>query len=221
MRSVFIFSALLISFSLCANAQTISGYVFEDANNNGVKDTNEKGIKNVTVSDQVNVVITNEDGLYRIQYTSSYGILFVSVPNGFRSGSFWHRVDSSNKLPINFPLVKAILRSSFTFIHASDTHISEASLDRFQKFQQIVDSVKPDLVLITGDLVRDALRVSETEATRLYELFSREIKKTEAPVWCVPGNHEIFGIERHLSLVSQLNPFYGRKMYHHYLGPDY
>jgi 3',5'-cyclic AMP phosphodiesterase CpdA len=90
-----------------------------------------------------------------------------------------------------------------------------------QKFRNIVDSVKPDFVIITGDLVRDALRVPESEARRLYELFLSEIRKTKVPVWLIPGNHEIFGIERHLSLVSQQNPLYGRKMYRHYLGPDY
>ena len=221
----FFFSFIVCCFCL-SNAQTatvtISGYVFDDVNNNGVKETNEKGIKNVAVSDQVNVVTTNEEGFYQIHYTSRYGILFVSLPNGFASKAFWQRVDSSNKITqINFPLVKTAPRSSFTFIHASDTHISETSLDRMQKFQQIVDSVKPDLVIITGDLVRDALRVPETEATRLYELFLKEIRKTKAPVWYVPGNHEIFGIERHLSLVSPQNLLYGRKMYHHYLGPDY
>lgn len=221
----FFFSFIVCCFCL-SNAQTatvtISGYVFDDVNNNGVKETNEKGIKNVAVSDQVNVVTTNEEGFYQIHYTSSYGILFVSLPNGFGSKAFWQRVDSSNKITqLNFPLVKTAPPSSFTFIHASDTHISETSLDRMQKFQQIVDSVKPDLVVITGDLVRDALRVPETEATRLYELFLKEIRKTKAPVWYVPGNHEIFGIERHLSLVSPQNPLYGRKMYHHYLGPDY
>jgi calcineurin-like phosphoesterase family protein/SdrD B-like protein len=226
MRYALTFFIFLASISLSSNGQpglvTISGYVFDDVNNNGVKDTGEKGIVNVAVSDQVNVVTTNKDGFYQIQYSSSYGILFMSVPNGFQSSAFWVRVDSiSNRSSINFPLVKIATPSSFTFIHASDTHISEANLDRFQKFEQIVDSVKPDMVLITGDLVRDALRVPETEATRLYELFSREVKKTKAPVWYVPGNHEIFGIERHLSLVSQENPLYGRKMYHHYLGPDY
>ena len=203
-------------------SSSVSGYVFEDLNNNGVKDANEKVIRNVAVSDQVNVVTTNENGFYQIQYTSTYGILFVSLPNGFQSRAWWQRVDSINtRSQISFPLVKIASPSSFTFIHASDTHISETSLDRIRKFQQIVDSVKPDLVLITGDLVRDALRVPETEATRLYELFLSEIKKTKAAVWYIPGNHEIFGIERHLSLVSQQHPLYGRKMYHHYLGPDY
>ena len=201
---------------------SVSGYVFEDLNNNGAKDANEKGVRDAVVSDQVNVVTTNENGFYQIQYTSTYGILFVSLPNGFQSKAWWQRVDSINNVSqINFPLVKIASSSSFTFIHASDTHISETSLDRIRKFQQIIDSVKPELVLITGDLIRDALRVPDTEATRLYELFLTEIKKTKPPVWYIPGNHEIFGIERHLSLVSQQHPLYGRKMYHHYLGPDY
>src|SRR5262245_20706130 len=227
MRSTVFLVTLLIWLSYRSSGQspilTISGYVFDDAKNNGVKDANEKGVKNVAVSDQVDVVTTNEQGFYEIQYTSRYGILFASLPNGFQSKAFWQRVDLSknNGSQINFPLVKIASPSSFTFIHASDTHISETSLDRTQKFQQIVDSTKPDLVLVTGDLVRDALRVSETEATGLYELFLREIGKTKVPVWYVPGNHEIFGIERHLSLVSEQNPLYGRKMYHHYLGPDY
>ena len=41
------------------------------------------------------------------------------------------------------------------------------------------------------------------------------------PVWSVPGNHEIFGIERHLSLVSPKHPLYGKGMYRQRLGPNY
>jgi hypothetical protein len=41
------------------------------------------------------------------------------------------------------------------------------------------------------------------------------------PVWSVPGNHENFGIERHLSLVSPKNPLYGKGMYRQRLGPNY
>lgn len=226
MRHTIILLVFLFSFC-CSNAQTISpvvisGYIFDDVNNNGVKDASENGIKNVAVSDQVNVTTTNGQGFYQIKYTPGYNILFVSIPNGFQySKRFWQRIDSGSRSQVNFPLVKISSSSSFTFIHASDTHISEASLGRMQKFQNIVDSVKPNLVLITGDLVRDALRVPDTVATRLYELFSTEIAKSQYPTWNVPGNHDLFGIERHLSLVSQLHPLYGRKMYQHYLGPDY
>ncbi len=90
-----------------------------------------------------------------------------------------------------------------------------------QKLREIVEATKPDFVLITGDLVKDALRVSEKEASGYYELYKKEIEKFSVPVWNVPGNHEIFGIERHLSLVSKTHPLYGKKMYHHYLGPNY
>ena len=201
---------------------TISGYVFNDVNNNGVKDVNETGIKNAAVSDQVNVTTTNAQGFYEINYRSSYGILFVSMPEGYKSKTFWQRIDTNSVGgQINFALTKIAASTSFTFIHASDTHVSETSLDRMQKFRNIVDSVKPDLVVITGDLVRDALRVPDTTATRLYELFIGESKKINSSVWCAPGNHEIFGIERHLSLVSVKHPLYGRKMYRQYLGPDY
>jgi len=220
----FFISSVAISRSGGQTANsTITGYVFHDSNNNGVKDANEKGIKDVVVSDQVNVVTTDEAGLYQIKYSSPYGFLFISAPNGYHaSKSFWQRVDSAReKIQINFPLTKIASGSSFTFIHASDTHVSEGSLDRMQKFRNIVDSVKPDFIVITGDLVRDALRVPEAEATRLYQLFLSEVGKITTPVWCAPGNHEIFGIERHLSLVSEKNPLYGKNMYRHYLGPDY
>lgn len=58
------------------------------------------------------------------------------------------------------------------------------------------------MILITGDLVKDALRVSEKEAVRLYEMYVKQVNKCSVPVWSVPGNHEIFGIARHKSLVS-------------------
>jgi calcineurin-like phosphoesterase family protein/gag-polyprotein putative aspartyl protease len=206
---------------------SISGYVFLDSNHNGIKDDNEQGIKGVAVSDQVNVVITDDKGYYQINDPAGYGIIFISMPDGFAAAhGFWQKLEAPATGPsapasINFPLSKATAHTSFTFIHASDTHVSEKTLDRMQKFRNIVDSVKPDFVIITGDLVKDALRVPETEARGLFELFTREIGKMTTPVWLIPGNHENFGIERHLSLVSPQNPLYGRKMYRYYFGPDY
>ena len=207
----------LLLLSSCLHAQTITGYVFEDINKNGIKENNEPGIKGVAVSDQVNVVLTNDAGMYQI-INKGYGIIFISMPNGYSSKTFWKNTTLSS---IDFPVIKSSSPSSFQFIHASDTHISEKSVDRMDKFRAIVDSVRPDLVLITGDLVKDALRVDEKEATGYYELFIKESNKIKQPLWLVPGNHEIFGIERHLSLVSPKNLLYGRNMYRHYFGPDY
>ena len=91
----------------------------------------------------------------------------------------------------NFGLIKQNSKVSFSFIQASDTHISEASIDRMDKFQEAGRSLHPDLILITGDLVQDALRVSEAEAPK-YTPFKTESSKLKVPLWLVPGNHEIF-----------------------------
>lgn len=201
----------------------LAGIVFVDRNGNGARDPGEPGLAGVSVSDQNAVVVTGADGSFRIAGSAGSGLVFVSVPDGYRAvGPFWRKADSAAAAQrFLFPLEPAPAPPDFVFIHASDTHISPASLERTQRLRAIVDSVKPAFVLITGDLVRDALRVGEPVATSYYELFKSERDKFSAPVWLVPGNHENFGIERHLSLVSPQNPLYGRGMYHHYFGPDY
>ncbi len=146
-------SLLLLIFSNQLHAQSVTGYVFEDINKNGIKENNEPGIKGVAVSDQVNVVLTNETGMYQIA-NKGYGIIFISMPDGYAGKTFWKTTSSSS---INFALRRKASPSTFQFIHASDIHLSEKSIDRMDKFRAIVDSVNPDLVLITGDLVRDAL----------------------------------------------------------------
>jgi Icc-related predicted phosphoesterase len=219
--------ACMVNFSPAHTQQqpatTVTGVVFEDVNHNNIKDKNETGIKGVAVSDQVNVVMTGEDGSYSLPNAKGYGIIFISLPDSYKSNTgFWQLMDVAKAgSAINFPLNKTKAVSSFTFIHASDTHVSPASVDRMKKLEHITDSVKPDMMLITGDLVKDALRVPEQTATSLYELFKSERANINTTVWLVPGNHEIFGIERHLSLVSSNHPLYGRKMYRHYFGPDY
>jgi hypothetical protein len=207
-----------------------SGFVFVDKNKNGIKDADEAGVKGVVVSDQVQVVTTDEKGYYDLRPSTAVGLIFISMPDGYTATrGFWHAFDLLKEVKagdaaafsVNFPLLAAGARRSFSFIQASDTHISVQSLDRMQKFRAIVDSVRPDLVIITGDLVKDALRVPEADAKAVYDLFKTEIGKLTTPVWLVPGNHENFGIERQTSLVSSKNPLYGRKMYRSYFGPDY
>jgi predicted MPP superfamily phosphohydrolase len=218
----FLSTILALFCSLSASAVSLSGYVFHDRNNNGIKDKDEPGIKGVAVSDQFDVVQTNADGLYQID-AKGYGLVFISVPDGYRaSKSYYLKIsDATSEASRNFPLVKITIPSEFKFIHASDTHISEASLNRTQRFKALSDSLKPEFVLVSGDLIKDALRVPESEAAPLYEMYVRETKKFTMPVWSAAGNHENFGIERQTSLVSQKNPLYGKKMFHHYLGPNY
>lgn len=219
-RSVLALSLVVVPVSVAAAAD-VTGVVYRDTNGNGRRDPGEPGLAGVAVSDQVQVVVTGADGAFRIAGSAGPGIVFVSVPTGYRAaGPFWKAVDGSPG-PVEFPLIRIPVPAQFTFVHASDTHISPASRERTQRLRALVDSLKPAFTIITGDLVRDALRVPETEATGYYELFQAEAARFTAPLYTVPGNHENFGIERDKSHVSAGHPLYGRAMYHHYRGPDY
>lgn len=209
----------LLALAASALLGPLTGTVYVDRNGNGRRDPGEPGLAGVVVSDQVNVVATGPDGRFDIPSSAGAGLVFVSVPSGYRSsGPFWR---NSADGAAEFGLVPAPVPAQFTFVHASDTHISAASLKRTEAFRSLVDSIHPSFVLLTGDLVRDALRVGEAEATGYYEMFQGQAARFTMPLWTVPGNHENFGIERAKSGVSATHPLYGRAMYHHYRGPDY
>jgi hypothetical protein len=197
----------------------IHGEVFADANGNGNRDANEPGIAGIAVSDQVTVVLTDAEGRFAID-AAGYGLVFVSLPDGYLArGPFWRKAEAGQAL--SFPLAPRPAARSFTFVHASDTHIHEANLDRFRRFRALVDSLRPAFVVITGDLIRDALRVGEAQATAEFDLLVRELAAFTVPVFPALGNHDIFGIERHASLVGRDHPLYGKRMYRSYLGPNY
>jgi len=217
-RALVVLLCLSASLAPIAMGQ-VSGVVFDDANGNGARDPGERGLSGVAVSNQDEVVLSAADG--RFSLGPGTGIVFVSVPDERRVvGRFWQRAGSSTA-PLLFALAPSARSAAFTFIHASDTHLAEASLPRIRRLRALTDSLRPAFVLITGDLVRDALRVPESEAAGYYGMFVRETGGFPVPVHVVPGNHELFGIERHLSLVAATHPMYGRGMFRHHLGPDY
>jgi len=212
--SVLIF--VLLSITVFSQDFEIKGTVFEDTNGNSIQDKNEKGIANVSVSDQINVAVTNSDGNYTLTTNSEFPYVFVTQPSGY-VGTFYYPKASE----VKFPLKKIKDQNHFKFIHASDTHVDSLNLPRMERFRQMADSIGVVFVLVSGDLVRDALRQTEATASTYYKLYVQEISKFKMPVYSALGNHEIFGIERDKSLVSQEHPLYGKKMYRHFLGPNY
>lgn len=198
----------------------LTGVVFEDTNRNGQRDPSERGLAGVAVSNQREVVRTAADGSYSLPIPA-YGVAFVSLPDGYAAvGNFWRRVAPASNTA-DFALTPRATAGTFTFIHASDPHVSAQTVGRMQQLRAVVEKQRPDFVLVTGDLIRDALRVGEEEARGYYDLYTQEARRFPVPVWSVPGNHEIFGIERHLSLVSARHPLYGKGMYRDRLGPNY
>lgn len=202
-----------------AEIANVAGLVFEDRNGNGIRDTGESGMPGVAVSDQARVVTTDAQGRFSLD-AAGYGLVYVVQPDGYAArGPFWARAEPG--VEVTFPLVGVNASREFTFVHASDTHLDAESLPRMRRLRALVDSLRPALLVITGDLVRDALRVPDTVAAGRYEMLVRELGDFPVPVYTVPGNHENFGIERHHSLVSPAHPLYGKRMYRSFLGPNY
>jgi Icc-related predicted phosphoesterase len=201
----------------------LAGLVFEDRNQDGSRDPGEPGISGVVVCSRSDCVPTDEEGLYEVAVEPGYQVVWVSVPSDYRAKrGFFRRIpEDPFEWLVNFPLERVEEVSSFRFLHASDTHLDAESLPRMRRLRDIAAESKVDFLLITGDLVRDALRVPEEVARERFELFRKEKEAFAVPVWVVPGNHEIFGIERHKSGVSQDHPLYGKAMYERYLGPTY
>jgi hypothetical protein len=199
-----------------AAATAVSGVVYDDANSNGRRDPGEKGLAGVVVSDGVDVAVTGSNGAYALE--SSGRNVFVVTPGDRRSTSAWYRPVSPT---IDFALASSPVPNEWRFAHLSDTHVDAANVDRMRRALALAQTRAPEFAIVTGDLNRDALRVDEATARARIDLYASEAAKAPMPVRSAPGNHDIFGIERHLSLVPQTNPAYGKVLYELILGPRY
>ena len=219
-RFILAFLLPLVWRAVTAPQATLSVSVFEDRNGNGTRDPGEHAIPSVAVSNQRDVARTDTSGIARIERGPT-GIVFVSIPNGYRSvGSFW-RTPAPTDSQLAFALQRAPAPRTFSFVHASDPHIEPANVDRTRRLRQLVDSIRPDFTIMTGDLIRDAMSQQEPLARSYFELFDAETRTFAKPMWTVPGNHDHFGIIRSRSHVADTHPLYDRGMYRQYRGPDY
>jgi hypothetical protein len=80
-----IYGLLLLTLPGAATiAQTkATGYVFNDADGDGKKGSREKGVANVSVSNGVQVVLTDASGKYELPVTDNT-VIFVIKPTGYR-----------------------------------------------------------------------------------------------------------------------------------------
>ncbi|MBC8166455.1 MAG: metallophosphoesterase [Bryobacteraceae bacterium] len=112
--------------------------------------------------------------------------------------------------------------SSFTFVHLTDTHIQPElhAADGCRMCFDAVNRVKPELVIVGGDLVFDAAASAPKRGTEVYDLYAATIKRLEAPVHTVIGNHDVFGVANS-SGVKPSDPLYGKRMFEDRIGKRY
>ena len=90
-----------------------------------------------------------------------------------------------------------------TIVHLSDLHFGRLDVRIIEPLVQRIDSIRPDLVAISGDLTQRARRRQFREARAFLD-------KLSFPTLVVPGNHDVplFNVAERL-----LDPFRGYRRF--------
>ena len=196
---------LLVSAYL--SAQSVTGYVYEDANRNGKKERKEKGLANVAVTNGSDVVLTDKAGKYELP-VGSEAIIAVIKPSGYAvplnsdnlpqffynhkpSGSpksEFPGVAPTGKLPksVDFGLYASNEGDNFTALVFGDPQAY--NLDEIDYFYRgvvaEVEGIKNvPFGLSLGDLVGNDLS--------LFNPYIQAVKKVGIPWYNLLGNHDL------------------------------
>ena len=207
MKTTFIFTCAAL-FALSAFTQNkVSGYVYNDINQNNKKDIKEYGISHVAVSNGEQVVLTDINGKYELNLGSD-NIISVIKPSGYQVSigsnnlpQFFYNhkpqgspklefkgVSPTGKLPtfVNFGLTKTEDTNNFTALVFGDPQ--PYTLEEIEFFKKGIISEVEGLKnvpfgLSLGDLVGNDLS--------LFNPYIEAIQKVGIPWYNVMGNHDM------------------------------
>jgi hypothetical protein len=186
------------------------GSVYEDANGNGRRDSGEKGIPGVLVTNQRDLVETDNDGRYEIEVDDDDSLAVVkpanynlpvdenNLPQFYYihkpNGSSIHKyagVAPTGPLPasIDFALLPAEKKTQFDVVVFGDPQPSD-----YQEVQYIRDDVVAEMIdepavqisdfgVTLGDVMNNDLS--------LYEPYNEVIGEVGKPWYNVIGNHDL------------------------------
>ncbi|KJD31609.1 metallophosphoesterase [Tamlana nanhaiensis] len=200
--------ALFATLGFQALAQEkVAGYVFNDANKNGKKESREKGIAHVAVTNGVDVVLTDKKGKYELPLgddniisvikPSQYAIatnadnlpqfFYNHKPKGSPKSKF-KGVEETGKLPrlLNFPLMPSEEKDIFTALIFGDPQpYTQEEVDYFAKgvVEEVANIENVPFGLSLGDLVGNDLD--------LFNPYIAATKKVGIPWYNLLGNHDI------------------------------
>jgi hypothetical protein len=118
--------ALLLLLATPALAE-VSGTVFVDLNQSGVRDAGEPPRPGVVVSNGLDVVRTDTEGRYSLA-KGPRGFVFVTRPAGFDCHE-WYRRDAGD-----FALTQSPAEDEFFFVQMSDLHVFDRASELIEEF---------------------------------------------------------------------------------------
>ena len=190
--------------------EVIRGYVFEDTNGDGRRQTEEAGIPHVKVSNGIAVVLTDDSGYYELPVRPDMNLMVVQ-PTGWQTPvdkrmvpqfSYIHKeggspvplrfggLEDSGPAPtvVNFPLRrKADSETARAAVIGDSQTYSNAEIGYFRD-SVLTDLLSypgqdPDFLLYVGDVVGDDLDLLD----RILGVGAAAGK----PQWLVHGNHDL------------------------------
>jgi hypothetical protein len=109
-------------------------------------------------------------------------------------------------------LCRLMVLATLSMLTASRAAAQNPTLHGVVYFRRMTDSPRPAFVLMGGDLIRDAMSQTKSNARSYFDLYAAESKSFRAPVWTIPGNYDHYGIIRSRSHADSANPLYNRGM---------
>lgn len=111
---------------------------------------------------------------------------------------------------------------SFSFVFMTDIHLQpeKNAPQGFEKAIIKAKELKPDFVIMGGDMIMDALGTSYERADSQYVMYKEAITAFDVPVYNTLGNHELYGIYKS-SNADTTDKMYNTGMFENYLGEPY
>lgn len=209
-RILLVFLPLCLFFIIQTQAQTtVTGTVYWDKNENGLFESAEKGLPEVAVSNGREVVLTNENGEYKLDIDDKDGKIFVIKPVGYEFPTdefnrpqfyYLHKPDGSpnfdypgvqptGPLPesVNFPLFKSKKKRDFSILLIADPQPADREeIDFFDRdiISELVDTKQHEFGITLGDMV-------DRGQLELFKPYSKAIAKVGIPWFHVFGNNDM------------------------------
>lgn len=205
-KSIAIICSLLFFISSVAQTK-VQGYIFQDNNQNGKKDRNEKGIANVSITNGIEVVLSNAEGKYELPISDDVIISLIKPSNykikvnedNLPQFFYIHKLKGSpqlkfkgvaptGKLPksVDFGLVPQEENQKFTSLIFGDPQpYTLAEVDYFAKgiVAEVDGNKNVAFGLSLGDLVGNDLS--------LFSPYVKALKKAKTPWYNLLGNHDL------------------------------
>lgn len=123
-------AALFLALSVVGAAAQINGRVYDDRNANGVYDRGDRAMAGVRVSDGLNVVSTNRDGMFTLEGHEALKFVFLTTPSDYTIAKHYLPIVAGHSGGYDFALTpfkgRVASDGSHSFIHITDTEISSA-----------------------------------------------------------------------------------------------